>query len=163
MHALSRSDSPIPLDEPSDVEVSPLDFAPQLSDLAAVQELDGVDADSHVDPTDALSPKVENVHFETLRETQLQSPDEDPARYEDVADVSVPEPVPTVDIPSLVTVQSSARPVRDRRPPGYLQDNITLAHTESQHCVYNLRVDDAIAARGEQVVMNSINGEFARL
>ena len=61
------------------------------------------------------------------------------------------------------TAHLHARPVRDRRPPGYLQDNITLAHTESQHCVYNLRVDDAIAARGEQVVMNSINGEFARL
>ena len=36
-----------------------------------MQVLDGVDAHSHVDPTDALSPMVENVHFEPLRETQV--------------------------------------------------------------------------------------------
>ena len=60
-----------------------------------MQALDGVDADSHIDPADALSPVVENVHFEPLRETQVQSP------HEDVADVSVPEPVPSVDTPSV--------------------------------------------------------------
>ena len=160
------------MDEPSDVEISPLDFAPQLSDLAAVQALDGVDADPHIDPADAVSPVVENVHFEPLRDTPVHSFHEDPAPHEDVADVSVPEPVPSVDTSSVdipaptdtsVTVQLSARPVRDRRPPGYLQDYVTFAHTEKQHCVYSLRVDDAIAARGEQVVMNSINGEFASL
>ena len=60
-------------------------------------------------------------------------------------------------------MQTSERPVRDRRPPTYLQDCVTLAHTESHQYVYNLNDKDAIAARGEHAVMDSIVNEFASL
>ena len=185
MNALSQSDPPIPLDDPTDVEDSASDFAPQLSDLAAVQALDGVDADTHIDPPDVLSPVVETSHIEPLRETRVQPLHDHSVVHEDTADDSLPELVgeeeddtPTVsplapaDTPvtvhsapadPLVTAQPSARPTRDRRPPKYLQDYITLAHTDPPHYVYNLSVKDAIAARGEQTVMNSINDEFASL
>ena len=51
MNTLSQGDPPI-LDEHYDVEDPPTDFAPQLSDLAAVQALDYVDAERVTqDPT----------------------------------------------------------------------------------------------------------------
>ena len=65
--------------------------------------------------------------------------------------------VQSASVDSSVKVQTSRRFIRDRRPPKYLQDYITLAHTDCQNYV------DAIAGRGEQAVMDSIDNEFASL